>query len=108
MDSQTTPVRLDLKRDTQLEVDWQDGSKSIYSLSLLRSMCPCATCREHQDRELKRFKTLLTILPGNYSGEIRVVNASLVGNCKPDRRADQHDTGIYSSEYLTGNGSPKT
>jgi DUF971 family protein len=100
MDPHLTPSRLDLKRDKQLEIDWQDGSKSIYSLSLLRSMCPCATCREHREKEAQR-KTLLPILPGNYAGEIRVVNANLVGNYAIQIEwSDNHDTGIYSWQYL--------
>jgi DUF971 family protein len=100
MDPTITPIRLDLKRDKQLEVDWQDGTKSIYSLSLLRSMCPCATCREHREKEKQR-KTLLNILPGNYAGEIHVVDAKLVGNYALQIEwSDQHATGIYSWEYL--------
>jgi DUF971 family protein len=100
MDSHTTPLRLDLKRDRQLEIDWQDGTKSIYTLALLRSMCPCATCREHRDKEDQK-KTLLKILPGNYSGEIRAVNASLVGNYALQIEwSDNHDSGIYSFQYL--------
>jgi DUF971 family protein len=100
MDADPTPIRLDLKRDKQLEIDWSDGTKSIYSLSLLRSMCPCASCREHRDKEQQR-KTLLPILPGNYSGGIRVINASLVGNYALQIEwSDQHDTGIYSWQYL--------
>jgi len=100
MDSHTTPIRLDLKRDKQLEIDWQDGTKSIYTLALLRSMCPCAACREHRDKEAEK-KTLLKILPGNYSGEIRAVNASLVGNYALQIEwSDNHDSGIYSFQYL--------
>jgi len=100
MDPRTTPIRLDLKRDKQLEIDWQDGTKSIYTLSLLRSMCPCASCREHREKEAQK-KTLLKILPGNYSGEIRAVNASLVGNYALQIEwSDQHDSGIYSFQYL--------
>ena len=100
MDSHTTPLRLDLKRDKQLEIDWQDGTKSIYTLALLRSMCPCATCREHRDKEAEK-KTLLKILPGNYSGEIRAVNASLVGNyaLQIDFN-DGHTAGIFSFDFL--------
>jgi len=100
MSTPATPTRLDLKRDKQLEIDWSDGTKSIYPLSLLRSMCPCATCREHRDKEAKK-PTLLKILPGNYAGEIKVVNASLVGNYALQIEwSDNHDTGIYSWDYL--------
>lgn len=100
MNAHITPIRLDLKKDKQLEIDWQDGGKSIYSLALLRSLCPCATCREHREKEAQK-KTLLTILPGNYSGEIHVIHAQLVGNYALQIDwSDKHDTGIYSFQYL--------
>jgi DUF971 family protein len=100
MDPQITPTRLDLKRDKQLEIDWLDGRKSIYPLSLLRSMCPCATCKTQREEQAKR-KSLLNILPGNYAGEIRVEHAELVGNyaLRIDW-SDSHGSGIYSFQYL--------
>jgi len=95
-----TPVRLDLKRDEQLEVDWKDGKKCVYTLSLLRTMCPCAQCRNTREGE-KRKKPLLTILPGNFSEPLRVVDAELVGNyALKITWSDKHDTGIYSFQYL--------
>ena len=45
MTPQTTPVRLNLKRDEKLEIDWQDGRKCVYTLSYLRALCPCAQCK---------------------------------------------------------------
>jgi DUF971 family protein len=100
MNPHTTPIRLDLKRDKQLEIDWQDGTKSVYSLSLLRTMCPCAQCRDQRDKEAAR-KTLLKILPGNFAGELSVVHAELVGNyAMRIDWSDNHGSGIYSFEYL--------
>jgi DUF971 family protein len=100
MESEITPTRLDLKRDKQLEIDWQDGRKSIYPLSLLRSMCPCATCKEQREEKEKR-KTSLNILPGNYAAPLTAVNAELVGNyaLRIDW-SDNHGSGIYSFRYL--------
>jgi DUF971 family protein len=97
---QTTPIRLNLKKDEKLEIDWQDGLKSVYSLSLLRSMCPCAQCKTIREGEQKK-KSLLTVLPGNYSGQIRVVSAELVGNyAMKIEWSDNHGSGIYSFQYL--------
>jgi len=88
--------------------DWQDGHKSVYSISLLRSMCPCAQCRvvreggdPHDISPVPKKKPLLTILPGNYSGAITVTHAEMVGNYAIKLVfSDQHDAGIYSFEYL--------
>ena len=75
MSPQTTPIRLDLKKTERLEIDWQDGQKCVYPLSLLRSMCPCAQCRTQRQEQAKNHSRL-NILPGNYSGEIRVIDAT--------------------------------
>ena len=109
MDSpQTTPTRLDLKKDEKLEIDWADGLKSVYSLTLLRSMCPCAQCKlvregadPHDISPAPKRKPLLTILPGNYTGQIKVLHAELVGNyaLRIDW-SDDHGSGIYSFQYL--------
>jgi DUF971 family protein len=94
-----TPVKLDLKRDEKLEILWNDGRKSVYSLALLRTMCPCAMCKEVRDQE--KSKSKLNILPGNYAKPLTVVHAELVGNyaLRIDW-SDEHGTGIYSYQYL--------
>jgi len=97
---QTTPIRLDLKKTERLEIDWQDGQKCVYPLSLLRSMCPCAQCRTQRQEQAKN-RSRLNILPGNYSGEIHVIDAKMVGNYAIQIEwSDSHDSGIYSFEYL--------
>ena len=96
----TTPLRLDLKRDQKLDIEWQDGTRCTYPLTLLRSMCPCAMCKEQRE-SAKQRKSLLTVLPGNYSGPLTVVDAQLVGNyAMKIEWSDKHDSGIYSFEYL--------
>src|SRR3954470_15716130 len=100
MDPEIRPTRLDLKRDKQLEIDWQDGRKSVYPLSLLRSMCPCATCKEQREEQAQK-KSRLNILPGNYSAPLTALHAELVGNyaLRIDW-SDNHRSGIYSFRYL--------
>ena len=99
--AQTTPVRLDLKKDERLEIQWQDGRTCTYSLALLRTQCPCAMCKEQRHTDAQRPKTSLTILPGNFSGKLTVVDAHLVGNYAIKIEwSDKHDSGIYSFEYL--------
>ena len=110
MTPQTTPARLNLKRDEKLEIEWQDGQTSVYTIALLRSMCPCAQCklvREGRDPHdispaaQAKKKPLLTILPGNYAKPLAAVGAELVGNyaIRIDW-SDEHGSGIYSFQYL--------
>jgi DUF971 family protein len=112
--SSTIPAKLDLKRDEKLEILWKDGQRSIYSLSYLRSMCPCAMCKmiregrdPHDISPTTTKKPLLNILPGNYAQPLTVVKAELVGNyaMKIDW-SDDHATGIYSFEYLRSISPP--
>ena len=99
--AQITPVRLDLKKDEKLEIQWQDGRTCVYTISLLRSMCPCAMCRTiRQESEGKR-KPMLQILPGNYATPITALSANLVGNYALQIEwSDGHGSGIYTFEYL--------
>jgi len=113
----TIPAKLDLKRDEKLEITWQDGQHSVYTLSYLRSMCPCAQCklvREGRDPHdispaaaAPRKKPKLTILPGNYAKPLEVVDVQLVGNyaLRIDW-SDDHGSGIYSFEYLRSISPP--
>lgn len=97
-----------LEKDRQLEIEWQDGKRCVYSISYLRSTCPCAMCRvvregsdPHDISPAPKKKPLLTILPGNYSGQITITSAEKVGNYAIKVAfSDGHDTGIFSFEYL--------
>jgi DUF971 family protein len=108
MTPQTTPLRLNLKKDEMLEIDWQDGRRCVYTLALLRALCPCAQCkvvREGASADPKppteKKKPVLNILPGNYAKPLSAVSAELVGNyaLRIDW-SDDHGSGIYSFQYL--------
>jgi DUF971 family protein len=100
--SPTTPIRLDLKKDEKLEIDWEDGVRSVYTISYLRSMCPCAQCRTVREGEAGQKKKLsLRLLPGNWSQPIHATSAELVGNyAMRIEWSDSHGSGIYSFHYL--------
>jgi DUF971 family protein len=111
LDPRITPLKLILKKDEQLEIQWQDGLKSVYPISLLRTLCPCAACKivreetgRAPDQLVKKHaggKLGLAVLPGNFSQPLRVLDAALVGNyaLRIDW-SDQHSSGIYSFQYL--------
>jgi DUF971 family protein len=113
-DDRTTPIRLNLKKDEKLEIDWRDGRRSIYPIAYLRSMCPCAMCkgvRQGYGGHPPAISTTpppeppkklsLNILPGNYSKPLSALSAELVGNyaLRIDW-SDEHGSGIYSFTYL--------
>ena len=100
MPPEIPPLKLNLKKDEKLEIEWQDGRRSVYTISYLRTMCPCAMCKTVREEKAQK-KSLLQILPGNFSEPLRAVSAELVGGyaLKIDW-SDQHSTGIYSFQYL--------
>ncbi|MDD5191495.1 MAG: DUF971 domain-containing protein [Dehalococcoidales bacterium] len=94
------PAKLDVKKDQGITITWLDGKISVYTLSLLRSMCPCAKCKEERAEKAAK-KPLLNVLPGNYASDMHIVSAELVGNYALKLAwSDNHDAGIYSFNYL--------
>jgi DUF971 family protein len=100
MNIDVIPIKLTLKREEGLEITWADGRVSRYSLSYLRTMCPCATCKEVR-AEGKERKSSLNILPGNYSVPLKIESVEKVGNYALQFQwSDEHGSGIYSYQYL--------
>jgi DUF971 family protein len=109
MSDDDAPIRLDLKKDERLLVEWPDGQICTYSISLLRTMCPCAMCRtvregKTEDKPIEdkgKKKLSLGLLPGNFASPLAATGAQLVGNyaLKIDW-SDGHASGIYSWRYL--------
>lgn len=94
------PVRLDVKRDRGLTVEWPDGATSYYSVAYLRRFSPSAEARALRE-EMERNP--LTVLPSGAGrgGPLTIVDAELVGNyALRIRFSDGHHTGIYSWAYL--------
>lgn len=101
MNASNTPVKLDLKKDSHLEVVWQDGHRSVYKIDYLRTMCPCAQCKNIREADKIKPKTSLTILPGNFVSKLSATGAKLVGNYALQIEwSDEHGSGIYSFDYL--------
>ena len=98
--AETSPVRIDVQKDKGIEIQWSDGEVGSYALSMLRSACPCATCKEAREKPAQP-KSRLTVLPGNYSNPMHIANIQLVGNyALKIEWSDNHDSGIYSFAYL--------
>jgi DUF971 family protein len=89
---------LKLEKARQLEVDWDDGTQSIYPIAYLRKFCPCAACKV--DRENQK-KSRLHVMSSFSEGPVTVSSAEKVGNYALKLNwSDGHASGIYSYEYL--------
>ena len=82
---------IELDRDRELRIEYDDGVVAIFPVLPLRQACPCAGCRGRRDQELAAFA----------GAEITAVGAELHGNWGiAIRWSDGHDTGIYSWQLL--------
>lgn len=96
------PVKLDLKKDRGLTVEWADGSTSYYSIAYLRRMSPSADARQLRQEQTRNPLTVLPPSAARSAGAPLVAEgAEMVGNYAIRIRfSDGHDTGIYSWAYL--------
>jgi DUF971 family protein len=99
--SSLVPVKLHLKKDEYLDIVWPDGKQGRFTVSYLRTMCPCAQCKTVREFSAAKPKTSLNILPGNFTKPLTATGAELVGNyaLRIDW-SDDHGSGIYSFQYL--------
>ena len=90
----------DLTVDTsagEFTVEWADGHRSVYRLPWMRSVCPCASCREER-RQAEEDPLRLAVGP---PPDPKVDSAELVGNYAIRFTwADGHGNGIYGFSSL--------
>ena len=83
--------------EQQLRIAWADDLKAEFPLAVLRSKCPCATCRTEREGA---SANPLKILKGDPTS-IKAVSASLVGNYAIQLFwSDGHQSGIYEYRFL--------
>jgi DUF971 family protein len=80
----------------ELLISWKDGHRSLFQSQYLRSRCPCAYCVDEWTGVRKVNETQI-------SSTIELVRFAPVGRygLRLDW-SDNHNTGIYSLEYLRG------
>jgi DUF971 family protein len=79
-----------------LEIDWQDGHRSVYDFTVLRWLCPCAHCRGEAG-----MPGWLDTAPTLTDEQTRMVDIALVGNYAVGPSwGDGHHTGYYTFALL--------
>jgi DUF971 family protein len=97
---QLRPTKLELRGENRLHIEWSDGVKHEITLALLRSRCPCATCREQRSQPPKPSGGLQVISMAE-ARPLKVNGMRPVGNYAYSIAfSDGHDTGIYTLEFL--------
>ena len=88
------------KKESYLEIVWNDNTVCRYPLSNLREACPCAECRgghEFMGREYDPDDILQVIPARSYT----MTDLKFVGSYALQPIWDDgHDSGIYAWEYL--------
>ena len=97
-------VRVLLTEGKGLEIDWQDGHKSMWGFAWLREACPCATCvdeRAQQGRKPGQPKPKPAAVLPMYEPPPKPGSVIPVGRYAIQFNwLDGHSGGIYSWEYL--------
>ena len=90
------PIPLEITKSSprEMQVRWNDGQVSVYSIHYLRSECTCARC-------VNEITGLRILDPRTIAEDLTVVHAELVGRYGIKFRfSDGHDDGIYTWERL--------
>lgn len=92
------PVKIRKTENDSLEITWKDGNISEIKLTELRDKCPCVHCQG----ESVILKSYIPIkAPFKPAGFYEIKKINPVGNYAVQIIwADNHDTGIYSWEFL--------
>jgi DUF971 family protein len=93
----TTPTRIHADRAAGvLEIGWDDGHETSYTMPGLRWLCPCAYCRGEAG-----LPGWLDTAPTLTEQQTRLVDVQLVGNYAiAPSWGDGHHTGYYTFELL--------
>jgi DUF971 family protein len=80
--------------DGNVTIIWNDEHASIYTGRSLRFSCRCAACVDEWSHEV-------VIQPDQIPAIVKAEKIDVVGNYALHFRwSDQHDTGIYTYDYL--------
>lgn len=97
-------IPLDIKKPDSrtLQIEWDDGHLSQFSLAFLRRQCPCASCSEARHAPAKaatplRILQTHEVLPAN----LDIKQAQVVGRYALNFQwNDGHAEGIYTFSFL--------
>jgi len=91
------PQSVEQISDQVIAIKWDDGSDKVYFAESVRAKCPCASCK---DKDEKNDASPFKILKANPNNVV-FISWEYVGRyALRFVFSDNHDTGIYTYEYL--------
>jgi DUF971 family protein len=96
MGPEVIPVAIERTKDQEIQ------SVSTWTASELRSVCPCATCKEKKKANQQQGSiSALRIIPLNEAQSLRIEGMQPVGNYAYNVRfSDGHSSGIFGFDLL--------
>jgi DUF971 family protein len=100
----SAPRNVDVSLSTGVTIIWDDGHASHFAVPELRAACPCATCQDlHGNGETPTAvpTPAPSLLPMYQPRGATLVSVQSVGHyALRFVFSDQHNTGIFTWEYL--------
>lgn len=94
------PRAVALKRRESLRIEWADGHVSVFPLAVLRTACPCASCRDKREKDADNPLRIVQAAT-DQARMVVAAGAEIVGNyALRITWEDGHDTGIYDFRML--------
>lgn len=88
------PSRIVEESDSELAIEWSDGTETKYNAAELRRACPCAGC-------IDEWTGRKTLDDRSVSDDLSFKHISIVGRYALNFHfSDGHETGIFSFNYL--------
>ena len=100
------PTAIERDGDAAIKICWSDGRELRYTASVLRSACPCATCREkHSATKAEKSPLMLPVLKAEEARPLTIRAMRPVGNYAYNIAfSDGHDSGIFTFDHLVSLG----
>ena len=92
------PEHIAISKSGGIRIDWKDGHHSQYGIQFLRDRCPCASCTGAHGPAPEQPAPFAMYKPKLKMQNVKPVN----GYAVRIRWNDEHDTGIFTFDYLRG------
>jgi len=91
------PQSVEQISDQVIAIKWDDDSDKVYLAESVRAKCPCATCKDKDEKNKDSPFKILKANPNN----VVFISWEYVGRyALRFVFSDNHNTGIYTYEYL--------
>lgn len=88
------PIQIIEESDSEFLIKWSDDSETRYKALFLRLRCPCAMC-------INEWTGEKMLVDSSIPEDIKITSTAVVGRYALNFVfSDQHDSGIFSFQYL--------